>query len=136
MSKVEMSSREAFISIAFVFLVILSVALVQAGIITNPLTLGLLITLTIVLIFVGHYMVKVGIISRESTPVWYVFVFGLVMLVYGGINAGFIPLAFVVSGASVAEVAITNSMFYVLVIVAVLAALLGIYKLSKKARMF
>ena len=125
--KIEVTTREAILAIGFVFLTIIAVALVQAGVITNPVTLGLMITLTIGLIFVGHFMARAGIISRSAVPLWYVFTFGIVMLVYGGIASGYIPVAFLVSGASVMEIAITNALFYTLVIMAVVAAVAAIY---------
>ena len=126
-ARVEVTSREAILAIGFVFLTIIAVALVQAGVITNPVTLGLMITLTIGLIFVGHFMARVGIISRAAVPLWYIFTFGIVMLVYGGIASGYIPVAFLISGASVMEIAITNALFYTLVIMAVVAAVAAIY---------
>jgi len=126
-ARVEITTREALLAIGFVFLTIIAVALVQAGVITNPLTLGLLVTLTVGLIFVGHFMAMARVISRSAVPLWYIFTFGVVMLVYGGIQAGYIPIAFLISGASVMEIAITNAMFYTLVIMAVVAAVAAIY---------
>jgi len=125
--KIEVTTREAILAIGFVFLTIIAVALVQAGVITNPVTLGLMITLTIGLIFVGHFMARAGIISRSAVPLWYIFTFGIVMLVYGGIASGYIPVAFLIAGANVMEIAITNALFYTLVIMAVVAAIAAIY---------
>jgi len=76
-AKIEVTTREAILAVGFVFLTIIAVALVQAGVITNPVTLGLMITLTIGLIFVGHFMARAGIISRSAVPLWYVFTFGM-----------------------------------------------------------
>lgn len=126
-AKVEVTSREAILAIGFVFLTILAVALVQAGVITNPISLGLMVTLTIGLIFIGHFMARAGVISRSALPLWYIFTFGVVMLVYGGIQSGYIPAAFLISGATVMEVAITNAMFYTLVLMAVIAAVAAVY---------
>jgi len=86
--KIEVTTREAILAASFVFLVILAIALVQAGIITNPLSLGLMVTLTVGLIFVGYFMARAGVISRSALPLWYIFTFGIVMLVYGGIQTG------------------------------------------------
>ena len=126
-AKVEVTSREAVLAVGFVFLTILAVALVQAGVITNPMTLGLMVTLTIGLIFVGHFMARAGIISRSAVSLWYIFTFGVVMLVYGGIQAGYIPVALLISRATVTEIAVTNAMFYTLVVMAVVAAVAAIY---------
>jgi len=125
--KVEVSTREAVLAIGFVFLTVLSIALVQAGIITNPITLGLMVTLTIGLIFVGHFMARAKVFERGALPLWYIFTFGVVLLTYGAIYAGYIPIAFAVAGATVAEIAVTNAMFYTLVIMAVVAAIAVIY---------
>lgn len=125
--RVEVTQREAFLALGFVFLIIIAVALVQAGVITNPISLGLMVTLTIGLIFVGHFMVKAGVISRSAIPLWYVFIFGVVMLVYGAIQGGLIPIAFLVAGASIQEIALTNALFYTLLITAVVAAVVVVY---------
>ena len=125
--KIEVTTREAILAASFVFLVILAIALVQAGIITNPLSLGLMVTLTVGLIFVGYFMARAGVISRSALPLWYIFTFGVVMLVYGGIQTGYIPAAFVYGKASVMELALTNAMFYTLVALAVIAAVAVIY---------
>jgi len=125
--KIEITTREAVLAVAFVFLTILAVALVQAGIITNPMTLGIMVTLTIGLIFVGYFMARAGVISKQALPLWYVLTFGIVMLVYGGIQAGYIPAAFAISYASVAEIALTNAMFYTLVAVAVIGAVAAVW---------
>jgi len=126
-AKLEISTRDAILAIGFVGLVILGIALVQAGYITNPLSLGLMVTLSIGLILVGHILVKAGVFSPSALLLWYVFAFGLVMAVYGGIVYGYIPVAFLVGGASVNEIAITNAMFYVLVVLAVVAAIAVVY---------
>jgi len=82
-AKLEISTRDAILAIGFVGLVILGIALVQAGYITNPLSLGLMVTLSIGLILVGHILVKAGVFSPSALLLWYVFAFGLVMAVYG-----------------------------------------------------
>ena len=124
--KIEITSREAILAVGFVFLIIIAIALVQAGIITNPISLGLMITITIALILVGHFLVRAGIISRSAVPLWYIMVFGLVMLLYGGVATGYLP-AIAIPHASVTEIAITTSLFYALVAVAVGAALAVLY---------
>lgn len=131
-ARVEMSTREALLAIGFVFLTLITVALVQSGVITNPMVLGILVTLTIGLIFIGHAMVRAGVISRSAIPLWYIFAFGLVMLLYGGIYRGYIPLAFAISQASIAEIAVTNALFYTLLILSIVAAVASVYVLYKK----
>jgi len=131
-AKIEVTTKEAYLAIGFVFLTIIAVALVQSGVITNPMTLGLLVTLTIGLIFVGHFMSRAGAISKSALPLWYIFTFGIVMLMYGAIQAGYIPLAFSIAGASIAEIELTNSMFYTLVLLAVVAAVAVVYVAYKK----
>jgi len=126
-ARIEFSARDAVIAVGFVFIVLVSVAMSMAGIITSPLTLGLLIVLTIVLLFIGQILVRARVINRQALPLWYAFVLGLVLLIYGAIEAGYIPVAFVMPGASVMEVAITNSMFYVIVILSVVAAIAVAY---------
>ncbi|MBW2675218.1 MAG: hypothetical protein JRD89_17710 [Deltaproteobacteria bacterium] len=124
---VEITTREALIAVMFVLMVIIAVALVQAGIITNPITLGLMLTLTIGLILVGHALIRIGFLPRGMLPLWYVLTFGIVMLVYGFVESGVIPAAFVIYGASIHEIALTNALFYVFVALAIFAAVVAGY---------
>jgi len=126
-ARIEITSREAMFAIAFVFTIVVTVGLIQAGVITNPLTLGLVVTITIVMIFVGTLLAQRGIISRGALPLWYVLIFGVVLLFYGGIEAGYIPVAFIISKATVMEIALTNSLFYALVFTAIVAAVAAAY---------
>jgi len=126
-AKIEFSTRDAVLAVGFIAIVMVSITLSMAGVITSPLTLGLLITLTIVLLFIGQILVKSKVISKSALPLWYSFVLGFVLLMYGMIQAGYIPVAFVMPGATVMETAITNSMFYVILILSVLAAIAVIY---------
>jgi len=126
-ARLEFTTRDAVIAVGFVFVVLLSISLSMAGIITSPLTLGLLITLTIVLLFIGQAMVRAKVLSRQALPLWYSFVLGLVLLTYGAIEAGYLPVAFIVPGATVMEIAITNSMFYAILILSVVAAITVAY---------
>ena len=99
----------------------------MAGVITSPLTLGLLITMTIVLLFIGHALAKSKVISRSALPLWYCLSLGLVLLSYGLIEAGYIPVAFIVPGATLMEIALTNSMFYVILFLSIVAAASVVY---------
>jgi len=135
-SYIEMSGKEAFLAIGLVFLVIISVALIQAGIISNPLTLGLIVTLTVVLIFIGHVMVSRGVLSKSGISLWYILVFGILMLIYGGIRAGYIPLSFLVAGASIDEIAITNAMLYTVILVTVFALVAVAFVAFKRNRKY
>ena len=125
-TKIEITSREAILAVGFVFLVLIAIALIQAGVITNPLSLGLMITITVALILVGHFLARAKVISRSAVPLWYIMVFGIVMLVYGGVVTGYLP-AIAIPHASIAEVAMTTALFYTLVIVGVIAVLAVLY---------
>ena len=81
----------------------------------------------IALIMVGHALTRAGVFGKNVLPMWYVLTFGIVMLVYGGIVGGYIPIAFTISHASVMEIAITNAMFYTLLALAVAAGVAVVY---------
>jgi len=125
--RIELTTREAILAIGFVFLTIIVIALVQAGVISNPVSLGMMITLTVGLILIGHILARVGFLSRTAVPLWYIFTFGIVMLIYGGIMSGTVPAAFLIAGASIHEIAITNALFYTLVALAIAAAAIAAY---------
>jgi len=126
MAKVELGTREAMFAIAFVFAIILTIALVNLGIITTPLTLGLIVTLATVMVLLGHILAQKGVLAGASIYIWYILTFGVMMLIYGAIYGGYLPIAFSY-GASVSEVALSNALFYTLIIVAVVGAVLSVY---------
>ena len=125
--KLEVTRSDAIIAMIIVGLVMVAAIAVQAGWITNPLTIGLVVTIAIALIMVGHALTRAGVFGKNVLPMWYVLTFGIVMLVYGGIVGGYIPIAFTISHASVMEIAITNAMFYTLLALAVAAGVAVVY---------
>lgn len=126
MPKIEMEPKETYLAIGFVFAVILTIVLVNLGYITTPLTLGLIVTLTTVLVLLGHVLVQKGVFAKSTMYVWYLMVFGLAMILYGAIYGGYIPIAFSYGG-KVAEVALSNALFYTLLVVAVVGAVLSTF---------
>lgn len=126
MPRVEIETKDAVIAMGFVIGVIIAVALVSVGIITNPMTLGILVTMTIAMVFLGYIMQSKGILSKTALPLWFIFSFGLVMILYGAIYAGYLPIAFSY-GASVKEVALSNALFYTLIATAVAGAVLSVF---------
>jgi len=125
--RLEVSRTDAIIAMIIVGLVMIAAIAVQAGLITNPLTIGLAVTIAIALIMLGHAMVRAGVFGKSVLPMWYVLTFGIVMLAYGGIVSGYVPVAFTISNASVMEIAITNAMFYTLLALAVIAGIATVY---------
>jgi len=125
--KMEFATRDVVLAVGFVGIVIITVALSMSGYITSPMTLGILVTESMVLIFIGHAMVNAKVLSKSALPLWYTFSFGMVLLTYGAIEAGYIPVAFVMPGATVMEIAITNSLFYVIVALSIVAAVAVAY---------
>ena len=72
-------------------------------------------------------MVRAGVLAPGALPMWYFLTFGVTLLIYGGISAGYIPVAFAIKGIPLWEIAITNAMFYTLVALAVVAAVAVTY---------
>jgi len=132
--KVEVTRMEAVFAVIFVIFVVGMVAAAAAGLLANPLVWGLIITITVALIFVGHILVQRGILSRATLPVWYVLVGGLVLITYGMIEAGYLPVAFQVAGVGIFELELTSALFYTLVIAAILAAIVAVYYFVVKPR--
>jgi len=134
--KVEITRMEAVFAVIFVIFIVGMVAAAAAGLLANPLIWGLIITITVALIFVGHILVQRGILSRATLPVWYVLVGGLVLITYGMIEAGYLPVAFAfqVAGVGIFELELTSALFYTLVIAAILAAIVAVYYFVVKPR--
>ncbi len=129
--KIEVSRLEAIFAMGFIALVLVCLYLAMTGIIASPLTLGLLVVLTVVLLFLGQALVRAKIIARPALPLWYTMVLGLILLIYGAIQAGYLPVAVAVPGASVMEVAITSSLLYAIFVLSIFAAIAAGYAAYK-----
>jgi hypothetical protein len=129
--KVEMGFREAVIAVLFMVFVIGLIVAAQAGVF-NPIMVGAILTVTVILVFIGYGLVKMGVITRSALPVWYVFILGLVLLFYGAIARGVIPLAVYSEAITLQEAALFTALIYVLVVVAVLAIIGVLYTLARK----
>jgi hypothetical protein len=129
--KVEMGFREAVIAVLFMVFVIGLIVAAQAGVF-NPIMVGAILTVTVILVFIGYGLVKMGFITRSALPVWYVFILGLVLLFYGAIARGVIPLAVYSEAITLQEAALFTALIYVLVVVAVLAIIGVLYTLARK----
>jgi hypothetical protein len=129
--RVEMGLREAVFAVLFMVFVIVLIAAAQAEMF-NPVVVGAIITVTVILVFMGYGLVRMGIITRTALPVWYVFVLGLVMLFYGAIARGIIPLAVYSKSITLQEAALFTALIYVLVVVAVLAIIGVLYTLVRR----
>ena len=129
--KVEMGFREAVIAVLFMLFVVGLIVAAQAGVF-NPIMVGAILTVTVILVFIGYGLVKMGVITRSALPVWYVFILGLVLLFYGAIARGVIPLAVYSEAITLQEAALFTALIYVLVVVAVLAIIGVLYTLARK----
>jgi len=133
-AKVEISKTEAVLAVIFVIFVLGMVAAAAAGLIANPLMWGLIMTMTVALIFVGHILVSKGILGAGTLPVWYVLIGGVILLTYGMMESGYLPVAFQVAGASVLELELTSALFYTVIVAAILAAIIAVYYFVVKPR--
>ena len=134
-TKIEFTTRETILAIGFVVATLLTLVLVQSGVIKNPLTVGIAITSIIILIFIGQHLVARGVISREAAPLWYIFAFGIVLILYGMVRGGTLAPAFVIPGASIEEISLASALFYALVVFAaigIIATAYTTFKLYKK----
>jgi hypothetical protein len=129
--KIEMGFREAIIAVLFMVFVMGLIGAAQAGVF-NPIMVGAILTVTVILVFIGYGLVKMDVITRSALPVWYVFVLGLVLLFYGAIARGVIPLAVYSEAMTLQEAILFTALIYVLVVVAVFAIVGALYVLAKK----
>ena len=90
--KVEMGLREGLLAIVFAALVLTIIAVAAAGYF-SALLAGVLLTFTVVMIFLGDFLAKTGALSPGARPIWYVFTLGLALVLYGLVQRGVVPLA-------------------------------------------
>jgi len=126
-AKVEISKTEAILAVIFVVFVLGMVAAAAAGYIANPLMWGLITTMVVALIFIGHVLVTRKVLSPGTLPVWYILIGGVILLTYGMMESGYLPVAFQVAGVSVLELELTSALFYTLIVAAILAAVIAVY---------
>jgi hypothetical protein len=129
--KVEMGFKEAVIAVLFMLFVVGLIVAAQAGVF-NPIMVGAILTVTVILVFIGYGLVKMGVITKSALPVWYVFILGLVLLFYGAIARGALPLAVYSETITLQEATLFTALIYVLVVVAVLAIIGVLYTLARK----
>jgi len=135
--KIEVGAREAAVAILFAFVVLGVLAAAASGLF-NPMLAGAIITLTVLLVLIGHQLVKMGVMSRSAMPIWYIFVLGLMLVFYGLVSKGVIPLAVASGAMTLAEVAVFTALLYTLLIVAVIGLGAALYYLvvKKKVKLY
>ena len=134
-AKIELGTREAAAALLFAFIVLGVLAAAASGAF-NPMLAGTIITLTVLLVFIGHYLVKVGILSRSSTPLWYILILGMMLIFYGLVSKGLIPLAVAIETMTFAEAVVLTSMLYTIFIVALIGIAAVLYYLMVKKKIF
>jgi len=136
-ARIELGAREAVAALLFAFIVLGVLAAAASGLF-NPMLAGTIITLVVILIFIGNYLVKLGILSRTAMPLWYILVLGIMLVFYGLISKGVIPLAIASEVMTFTEVVVFTTMLYTLFIVAVIGLAAALYYLTvkKKVKIF
>ena len=134
-AKIELGAREAVAALLFA-LIVLGVLAAAASGAFNPMLAGTIITLTVLLIFIGHYLVRVGVLSRSSTPLWYILILGIMLIFYGLVSKGLIPLAVASEAMTFAELVVFTTMLYTIFIVAVIGIAAVLYYLMVKKKIF
>jgi hypothetical protein len=129
----EIGAREALVALIFAFAVLGAIAAAASGLF-SPMLVGVALTLTILLIFIGNYLVKAGVMSPSAKPLWYVFVLGLVLVFYGLVQKGVVPMAVAGAGLSVLELELTTAFLYTLFIVALVGLAVALYHFTAKKR--
>jgi len=131
-----MSIGEAIFALGFVAVMVGLMFAVMAGTIANAITLGIVIILGIAIVFLGVHLENAGILSRPALMLYYAGAVGLALIFYGLIKKGIIPIAIAFVGAGIDDIALTNSLFYVLFIVAIFVILFAIYEFAYKKKTF
>jgi len=134
-ARIELGAREAVAALLFA-LIVLGVLAAAASGAFNPMLAGTIITLTVLLIFIGHYLVRVGVLSRSSTPLWYILILGIMLIFYGLVSKGLIPLAVASEAMTFAELVVFTTMLYTIFIVAVIGIAAVLYYLMVKKKIF
>jgi hypothetical protein len=132
-ARIELGAREAVAALLFAFIVLGVLAAAASGLF-NPMLAGTIITLVVILIFIGSYLVKLGVLSRTAMPLWYILVLGIMLVFYGLVSRGAIPLAVASEAMTFAEIAILTSMLYTILVVAVIGLGAVLYYLIVKKR--
>lgn len=116
---------ERFVGLGVVFVVAVFVALVlvQAGIVRNPVTLGLVVTGAGVLLLLAYWLEKLGVLAGEALGIFFVIALGLFFIAYGLIASGLLPAT-----ATGEEGLILSAFAYTLLAI---LALLTLYLLAK-----
>jgi len=131
--KIEVGAREAAVAILFAFVVLGVLAAAASGLF-NPMLAGAIITLTVLLVLIGYQLVKMGVMTRSAMAIWYIFVLGLMLVFYGLVSRGVIPLAVASGAMTLAEVAVFTATLYTLFIVAVIGLGVALYYLMAKKK--
>ena len=131
--KIEVGAREAAVAILFAFVVLGVLAAAASGLF-NPMLAGAIITLTVLLVLIGYQLVKMGVMTRSAMAIWYIFVLGLMLVFYGLVSRGVIPLAVASGAMTLAEVAVFTATLYTLFIVAVIGLGAALYYLMTKKK--
>jgi len=118
--------RETLLGILFVLAVLGVLGLAAAGIITSPLAAGVLVIAAVVLAYFGRFVTRLGVPGW----MWFLFCVGLMLVFYGLIQKGYLPLA--AGYGTPAEEAVATSLLYVLVAAAVLAIAFAAYALLRR----
>lgn len=126
---------EVAAAILFILAVVGALGLAITGVI-DPLTAGLILTTAMALVFLGYYLVRQKIIPSHMLPFWYILIIGVALLMYGGIQQGFIPV-FLIAGTPANSAVylmfvITESVLYALLVVVPLTVIFGLYYAKKK----
>jgi hypothetical protein len=136
-ARIELGAREAAAALLFAFIVLGVLAAAASGLF-NPMLAGTIITLVVILIFIGNYLVKIGILSRAAMPLWYILVLGIMLVFYGLVSRGAIPLAVASEAMTFTEVVVFTSMLYTIFVVAIIGLATALYYLTvkKKVKIF
>lgn len=127
----EWSKGENLLAVGFVIMVFAALWLSVTGVISSPLTAGFVVISVTALVFLGDYLKRINAIPAQAIWLWYLFSLGLVLIIYGAVAKGYIPLV-VSYGASVEEEALSSSLIYLLAVAAVFAAVLAVVAAARK----
>jgi hypothetical protein len=131
-AKIELGAKEAVLALIFAFIVLGVLAAAASGMF-NAMLAGTIITLTVLLVFIGHYLVKAGAMSKSAMPLWYILVLGIMLIFYGLVSKGVIPLA--IAGAmTFAEAVVFSTMLYTVFAVAVIGLGVLLYYLMTRKK--
>jgi len=127
---IKMDRTDVIIAFAVIGLLLLVFGLVLGGYITTPMTIGLILALGVIAIFTGSMLVERGYISKQALPLYYTFILGVSLIVFGLVHYSQLPLLAYFMIYQLESEILTTAIYVAIIVVIVVALMLALRKKS------